>query len=199
MFTGLVRDIGTIKDVIHNDGGDMRCIIETNLQLDDIDLGASVCCSGVCLTVVDKSKNTFTVDISVETLSKTHLGSWRIMTRINLEPSLKVGDEIGGHFVSGHVDTTTRIISIAQDGESKRFVFEMPDGYRKFLAPKGSVVIDGISLTVNEVTENSFEVNIIPHTLEKTTLSDRRDGDKLNLEIDILARYVTNMFEHKDS
>ena len=121
------------------------------------------------------------------------------MTRINVEPSLKVGDEIGGHFVSGHVDTVTAITKIEDKGESKRFVFKMPAGYRKFIASKGSIVIDGISLTVNDVTDQSFEVNIIPHTFEKTTLSDRNVGDNVNLEIDILARYVANMMEHKDS
>lgn len=198
MFTGLVQDIGVIRDVVTHDSGDMRCVIETNLGLKSVQMGASICCSGVCLTLVDKSENTFTVDISGETVAKTHCGAWGIMTRINIEPSLKVGDEIGGHFVSGHVDTITDVLDIIPDGKSKRTVFKIPKGFRKFIAPKGSIVIDGISLTVNNVSDEMFEVNIIPHTWEKTTLSDRRKGDLVNLEVDILARYVANMLEHKD-
>ncbi len=197
MFTGLVQDIGIIKDVTRHDGGDISCTIETNMNLDAVQMGASICCSGVCLTLVDKSENTFNADISSETLSKTHCGAWGVMTRINLEPSLKVGDELGGHFVSGHVDTVLKITEIEKQGESKRIVFNLPQGYRKFIAPKGSVVIDGISLTVNDVTDGGFSVNIIPHTWENTTLSDRRIGDTVNLEIDILARYVANMLENE--
>ena len=198
MFTGLIRDIGVVREITKNSDGDIACIIETSLNLSRVQIGASICCSGVCLTVVDKTENTFTADISQETLSKTHCGAWSVMTQINLEPSLKVGDEIGGHFVSGHVDTVTAIEGIIPDGKSKRFVFAMPKGYRKFIAPKGSVVIDGISLTVNDVTNNNFSVNIIPHTWDHTTLSDRKKGDGVNLEIDILARYVANMQEYKD-
>ncbi len=195
MFTGLVQDIGTIREVIKYDGGDIRCVIETNMNLGAVQMGASICCSGVCLTVVEKSENSFAVDISVETLGKTHLGSWGVMTRINLEPSLKVGDEIGGHFVSGHVDTVTTIDTIEDEGESKRIVLKMPQGFERFIAPKGSIVIDGISLTVNDVTDNSFDVNIIPHTLEMTTLQDRKINDEVNIEIDMMARYVVNALD----
>ena len=195
MFTGLVQDIGTIREVIKYDGGDIRCVIETNMNLGAVQMGASICCSGVCLTVVEKSENSFTVDISVETLRKTHLGSWGVMTRINLEPSLKVGDEIGGHFVSGHVDTVTTIEAIEDEGESKRIVLKMPQGFERFIAPKGSIVIDGISLTVNDVTDNTFDVNIIPHTLEMTTLQDRKINDEVNIEIDMMARYVVNALD----
>ena len=195
MFTGLVQDIGTIREVIKYDGGDIRCVIETNMNLGAVQMGASICCSGVCLTVVEKSENSFTVDISVETLRKTHLGSWGVMTRINLEPSLKVGDEIGGHFVSGHVDTVTTIEAIEDEGETKRIVLKMPQGFERFIAPKGSIVIDGISLTVNDVTDNTFDVNIIPHTLEMTTLQDRKINDEVNIEIDMMARYVVNALD----
>jgi len=195
MFTGLVQDIGTIREVIKYDGGDIRCVIETNMNLGAVQMGASICCSGVCLTVVEKSENSFTVDISVETLRKTHLGSWGVMTRINLEPSLKVGDEIGGHFVSGHVDTVTTIEAIEDEGEAKRIVLKMPQGFERFIAPKGSIVIDGISLTVNDVTDNTFDVNIIPHTLEMTTLQDRKINDEVNIEIDMMARYVVNALD----
>lgn len=195
MFTGLVQDIGTIREVIKYDGGDIRCVIATNMNLSVVQLGASICCSGVCLTVVEKSENSFAVDISVETLRKTHLGSWGVMTRINLEPSLKVGDEIGGHFVSGHVDTVTTIERIKNEGESKRIVLKMPQGFESFIAPKGSIVIDGISLTVNDVTDKTFDVNIIPHTFEMTTLQDRKINDEVNIEIDMMARYVVNALD----
>ncbi|MGH1455500.1 MAG: riboflavin synthase [Alphaproteobacteria bacterium] len=196
MFTGLVRDIGVIRDVVKHDGGDISCVIESKMNLGAAQIGASICCSGVCLTVVEKSKNTFTVDISSETLRTTHCGAWSVMTRINIEPSLKIGDELGGHFVSGHIDTLVSIKEITNAGESKRIVFKMPVGYRKFIAPKGSVVIDGVSLTVNDVSEDEFTVNIIPHTWAHTTLSDCKCGDDVNLEIDILARYVANMMEN---
>ncbi len=197
MFTGLVQDIGIIRDVLKHDGGDTRYMIETNMNLNPIQMGASICCSGCCLTVVDKSENSFSVDVSRETLSKTHLGSWHIMTRINLEPSLKVGDELGGHFVSGHVDATTRILSITQDGGSHRVEIAIPDGFQKFIAPKGSIAIDGVSLTVNDVKNGSFIVNIIPHSWDVTTLGDRVVDDVVNLEIDMLARYVANMMNVK--
>ena len=195
MFTGLIQDIGTIQNVFKNEGGDIRCVIETNMDLSQVQMGASICCSGACLTVVDKTKNTFTVDVSNETLRKTNLGAWGVMTHINLEPSLKVGDEVGGHFVSGHVDTITHVLSIKPEGESKRIVFKIPQGFQKYIASKGSIVIDGISLTVNDVTNETFDVNIIPHTMQKTTLGEKKVGDTLNLEIDVLARYVARMME----
>lgn len=192
MFTGLIQDIGFIKTMQKYDHGDVRYEIETNMNLKVVHMGASICCSGVCLTVVEKTENTFFADASIETLNKTNLGAWRVMTRINIEPSLKVGDEIGGHFVSGHVDTITQITDMQEEGESICITFAIPNGYRRYIAPKGSIVIDGISLTVNDVTDDTFQVNIIPHTWDMTTLSDRQKGDKVNLEIDILARYVVN-------
>lgn len=194
MFTGLVQDIGIIRS-IDDRRGDVRIEIETNMNLAAVQMGASICCSGCCLTVVEKTENTFSVDVSAESLSKTIIGAWRVMTRINLEPSLKAGDEMGGHIVSGHVDTTARLLSVSPEGNSHRLVFELPRGYEKFIAPKGSVTIDGISLTVNEVDEHRFGVNIIAHTWDHTTLSDRAVGDKVNIEIDILARYVARMME----
>ena len=201
MFTGLIQDIGTIRD-IDTSRGDLRIEIETQMNLSAVQVGASIACSGCCLTVVDKAENTFFVDISAETLSKTTIDAWKVMTRINLESSLKVGDEMGGHFVSGHVDAVTEILDIKPEGDSHRLTIAIPDHLKKYIAPKGSITLDGVSLTVNEVDEDSvgknivgFGVNIIPHTWEKTTLSDRRPGDKLNMEIDMLARYVARMME----
>lgn len=197
MFTGLVQDIGIIRS-IDETRGDLRIEIETNMNLSNVSMGASVCCSGCCLTVVDKAKRSFFVDVSKESLNKTIIGAWRVMTRINLEPSLKLGDEMGGHIVSGHVDAVTKIEAIQKEGGSHRFKIAIPKGLEGFLAPKGSVTIDGISLTVNEVDDTSFGVNIIPHTLEHTTLSDRTEGDVVNIEIDMLARYVARMLDVKN-
>ncbi len=194
MFTGLVQDIGVIRD-IDNARGDLRIEIETNMNLSVVPMGASICCSGCCLTVVDKTENSFFVDVSKESLNKTIIGAWRVMTRINLEPSLKLGDEMGGHIVSGHVDAVTKIGTIQKEGDSHRLKIAIPKGMEGFLAQKGSVTIDGISLTVNEVDDTSFGVNIIPHTWEHTTLSDRVAGDDVNIEIDMLARYVARMLE----
>lgn len=198
MFTGLVQDIGIVKEVIKRDSRDARYVIETNLNLDDIQMGASICCSGCCLTVVKKFDNAFAVEVSSETLSKTHLGAWRVKSQINLEPSLRVGDELGGHFVSGHVDAVTKIIDMTPVDGSCRVDIEIPLGFHKFIAAKGSVALDGVSLTVNEVNTESFSVNVIPHTRENTTFGHYSVGDKLNLEIDMLARYVANMLENKD-
>lgn len=194
MFTGLVQDIGVIRG-IDDTRGDLRIEIETNMNLSVVPMGASICCSGCCLTVVDKTENSFFVDVSKESLNKTIIGAWRVMTRINLEPSLKLGDEMGGHIVSGHVDAVTKIETIQEEGDSHRLKVAIPKGMDAFLAPKGSVTIDGISLTVNEVDDTSFGVNIIPHTWEHTTLSDRVAGDDVNIEIDMLARYVARMLE----
>ncbi|MGH1403335.1 MAG: riboflavin synthase [Alphaproteobacteria bacterium] len=197
MFTGLIQDIGVIRSVEGGDGG-VRFEVETKMNLDDTPLGASICCSGCCLTVVEKSKNTFYVDVSQETLSRTNLGAWQVMTRVNLEPSLKVGDELGGHIVSGHVDAVTKIETIEADGNSYRIRILIPEGLAPFIAEKGSVSLDGISLTVNDVTKVDFGVNIIPHTWQETTLSDRQSGDHINIEIDMLARYVARMVECKN-
>ena len=194
MFTGLIQNIGTIRS-LDKSRGDLRIEIETDMNLSKVQIGASVCCSGCCLTLTDKTNNSFFVDVSAESLSKTIIGAWGVMTRINLEPSLKVGDEIGGHFVSGHVDTVTKILDITKDGDSHRIKIAIPQGFEKYIAAKGSITLDGISLTVNEVDNTSFGVNIIPHTWDNTTLSNRNIGDEINIEIDSLARYVARHME----
>ncbi len=197
MFTGLIQDIGVIR-AIDKARGDWRIEIETTMQLGSVPMGASICCSGCCLTVVEKAQNSFFVDVSAESLGKTVIGSWCVGSRINIEPSLKLGDEMGGHIVSGHVDTVSELVEVTPDGDSHRLLFSLPKGFEKFIAPKGSVTIDGISLTVNEVTQIAFGVNIIPHTWQETTLGDRRVGDQVNIEIDTIARYVARMLEFKD-
>ncbi len=197
MFTGLVQDIGVVKS-IDKTSGDWRIEIETSFDLTPVQIGASICCSGCCLSVVEKSKTSFFVDVSAESLNKTMIGSWRVMTRVNLEPSLKLGDEMGGHIVSGHVDGVSEILSITKEGNSHRVSVKIPDGYDAFFAPKGSVTIDGTSLTVNEVESDHFGINIIPHTWSNTTLGERAVGDKVNIEIDMLARYVARMMGFKD-
>lgn len=196
MFTGLIQDIGTIR-VFDNTRGDAQYEIQTNIDLSEVAIGASICCSGCCLSVTEKTKNTFKVDVSQESLNKTIIGSWQKKSRVNLEPSLKLGDEMGGHIVSGHVDTTTEIIDIKKEGDSHRLKVALPKNFEGFIASKGSITIDGISLTVNEVEQTHFGVNIIPHTWERTTLADRKVGDKVNIEIDMLARYVARMMEVK--
>lgn len=190
MFTGLIQDIGEIKAVTRHKGGDLSIEIGTGLDMAGIPEGASIACSGCCLTVTEKTSQGFRVDVSGESLSKTIIGTWDIGTKINLEPSLKMGDELGGHFVFGHVDTLAIIKDIREEGQSFRLKIEVPEAHAQFIAPKGSVALDGISLTVNEVETNLFGVNIIPHTWQKTTLQFREVGDKLNFEVDMLARYV---------
>tara|TARA_R110000824_G_scaffold399843_1_gene606060 strand:+ start:146645 stop:147256 length:612 start_codon:yes stop_codon:yes gene_type:complete len=201
MFTGIVSDVGRVRSVEKR--GDTRFVIETIYEPDSMALGASIACSGCCLTVVEKGNdngaNWFAVDASAETLDCTVLGSWTTGTRINLERALKAGDELGGHIVSGHVDGVGSIIDIRSDGDSKRFTFEAPDGLGKFIAAKGSVTLDGTSLTVNEVEDVSgrtrFGVNIIPHTQSVTTWGEAKVGQRINLEIDMLARYVARLAE----
>ena len=152
-------------------------------------------CSGVCLTLIDKAKGRFTVQVSSETLSKTAIGIWEVGTKVNLEPSLKLGDELGGHMVSGHVDALAVIKSVHKEGESLRMIVQIPPMFERFIAPKGSVTLDGVSLTVNETGADMFGVNLIPHTWAHTTLGQKNAGDKVNLEIDMLARYVARMFD----
>jgi riboflavin synthase len=193
MFTGIITDIGTIMHIEKR--GDTRFTIETAYPTATIDIGASIACNGCCLTVIEKGNNSFVMEVSAESLSKTTLGDWRESTRINLERSLKLGDEMGGHIVSGHVDGIATITSIKQDGDSKRFIFEVSEAIAKFIAHKGSVALDGTSLTVNEVNGNTFGVNIIPHTQAVTTWGHAREGDRLNIEIDMLARYVARLAE----
>jgi riboflavin synthase len=194
MFTGIITDIG---ELVAREGG--RFTIRSRYGAESIALGASIACDGACLTateiVADSAGCLFKVDVSNETLSRTTLGTWQAGRRINLERALKAGDELGGHIVSGHVDGLAGIRTISADGQSRRFVFEVPDGLARFIATKGSVALDGISLTVNEVEKGSFGVNIIPHTLTHTTLSAKKPGDRVNLEVDVFARYVARAME----
>lgn len=193
MFTGLIQDIGEVVSIEHR--GDMRAVLKCNLDQRDLALGASVACDGCCLTVVDYSGGCFGVDISAESLSKTMLGSWEVGSRVNLEPSLRAGDALGGHIVSGHVDGRLRVQNIVPDGDSYRISFMVPEGFEKYIAPKGSVAVKGVSLTINKAEKNIFDVNIIPHTWQETNLSDLQLGSDVNFEIDMLARYVARQME----
>ena len=191
MFTGLITDVGMVRVIKYD--GDTRIVFETHYDMNSVSLGASIACSGVCLTVVEKGGDWFAVDVSAETRARTTLGNWSHGTRVNFERALRVGDELGGHIVAGHVDGTGKIMSTWSDGDSLRYVFEAPDTLAPFIAPKGSVAIDGVSLTVNEVDRSTFGVNLIPFTQMKTAFQFKGEGDVVNLEIDILARYVARM------
>lgn len=188
MFTGIIADRGTIKTV--RPGADTAFEIATTLDLSDLALGASIACSGVCLSAVDKGAGWFAVQASAETRARSTAGAWRVGTMVNLERSLRLGDELGGHIVLGHVDAMAELLSRQPDGESLRLTFKVPRGCEQSIAPKGSVTLDGASLTVNEVEGRRFGVNIIPITRAKTTLGELRPGDKVNLELDVIARYV---------
>jgi riboflavin synthase len=196
MFTGIIQTMGEVVK-IDTDRGDPRFYIKSDIDLTKIDIGASVCHAGCCLTVIEKNGDVFAVDVSAETLSKTTLGQWTQGSKINLETSLKVGDELGGHIVSGHVDGVAYIVSIAQEGDSHRLTIEAPQDLAKFIAQKGSVALDGISLTVNAVNDNQFGINIIPHTWDVTTLGQKNEGDTLNIEIDLMARYAARLMDYK--
>lgn len=191
MFTGIITDVGRVRAVERQ--GDTRFTVETVFDMETVPIGASIANNGVCLTVVEKGQGWFAVQASAETLSKTTLGGWDEGTRINLERALKVGDELGGHIVSGHVDGVASVVDVRADGESKRFTFEAPAALAKYIASKGSVALDGVSLTVNEVDGARFGVNIIPHTQDATTFGTLKAGDRVNLEIDMLARYVARL------
>lgn len=191
MFTGIVTDIGTLREI--RVGGDTTFIIGTKLDTSDLALGASVACAGVCLTVIERGADWFAVQASAETLARSTLKDWRVGTGINLERALKAGDELGGHLVSGHVDAVAEIVERRAEGDSQRFTFRVPDAFAAAIAPKGSVALDGVSLTVNEVQGNRFGVNLIPHTLAQTTFGAAKPGDRVNLEIDTLARYVARL------
>ncbi len=200
MFTGIVTDIGEIVSVkAGGQAGDRRFVVRTRHDLKPVAIGASIACSGCCLTVMEKGDHWFAVEVSAESLDKTHLGDWQVGRRINLELSLKLGDELGGHLVYGHVDGTGRIVSMTPEGGSVRFVFEAPDEVARFIAAKGSVAVDGISLTVNEVDKTRFGVNVISHTQAVTTLGQVEVGQRVNLEVDMLARYVARLLEHGKS
>jgi len=197
MFTGIVTDIGEIAAMSRGgQAGDRRFVIRTRHDTAPIAIGASIACSGCCLTVVEKGEDWFAVEVSGESLAKTHLGDWREGTRLNLELSLRIGDELGGHLVYGHVDGVGKVVSMAPEGGSMRFVFEAPLELARFIASKGSIAVDGISLTVNEVEGNRFGINIIPHTQAVTTLGQAKVGQRVNLEVDMLARYVQRLLEH---
>ena len=193
MFTGIVTDVGLVRSI--ESGGDTKISIETHYTTDSIDIGASIACDGACLTVVEKGADWFAVTASAATLACTTLGSWQIGRPVNLERPLRVGDELGGHIVSGHVDGSVEIVEMREEGDSIRFVFEAPEQLAAFVAPKGSVSLNGVSLTVNEVDGRRFGVNIIPHTRSVTTFDASKVGDQLNIEIDILARYVARLAE----
>ncbi len=195
MFTGIITDMG---EVIERDDtqGDVRFKIKTGKSLTQAQLGASICCSGCCLTVIEMDEFWFCVDVSKESLDKTTLGQWQVGAKINLERSLKVGDELGGHIVSGHVDGVAKLLSVKKEGDSHRITIEIPKGFESYITPKGSVALDGISLTVNEAEGRCFGVNIIPHTWMVTTLGLKIEGSFLNFEIDPMARYVAKYVDH---
>jgi riboflavin synthase len=197
MFTGIITDIGRIAKITK--AGDTRFDILTSYDPETIALGASIACSGVCLTVVEKGTGAdghwFAMEASKETLDVTTAGQWREGSLLNLERALKMGDELGGHIVSGHVDGIAKIVSIVAEGDSQRYSFEAPKNLMGFIAPKGSVTLDGTSLTVNQVSAQNFGVNLISHTQEVTTWGAAREGDLVNLEIDVLARYVARLKE----
>ena len=196
MFTGIVTDVGTVRSAEQR--GDLRLVIATGYDMNSVDLGASIACSGACLTVVDKGEDWFAVDVSGETVSKTAAGHWREGARLNLERSLRLGDEIGGHIVTGHVDAVGEVVGICPEGDSKRIGISVPPALAPMIAAKGSVALDGVSMTVNDVRDaedgtTHFSVNVIPHTGEHTTLGEIEQGRQLNVEIDVLARYIERM------
>lgn len=193
MFTGIVTDMGTIVEL--EQAGDLRARIRTAYDTSRIDIGASIASDGVCLTVIALGDDWYDVQVSAETVSKTNLGDWTPGRRVNLERALKVGDELGGHIVSGHVDGVAEVVALRDEGDSTRVTLRAPDDLARFIAPKGSVALNGTSLTVNEVDGAEFGINFIPHTKEVTTWGDVSVGDRVNLEVDTLARYVARLNE----
>jgi riboflavin synthase len=196
MFTGIVTDVGTVRKAEQR--GDLRLVIGTGYDTGTIDLGASIACSGVCLTVVDRGDDWFAVDISGETASRTAADLWREGAKLNLERSLRVGDEIGGHIVTGHIDAVAKVLGVTPEGDSVRIGLGVPRELGPMIAPKGSIALDGVSLTVNDVKDaedgsTQFSVNIIPHTAQHTTLNGIAEGRHFNVEVDVLARYIDRM------
>lgn len=191
MFTGLVTDCGRVDRVLPGD--DLTLEIETGYETGSIDIGASIACSGVCLTVVDKGEGRLVFNVSEETLAHSTLADWREGALVNLERSLRVGDELGGHLVSGHVDGVGELVEMEEIGGSRRLVFRMAGNLARFVAKKGSIAVDGVSLTVNEVGDDWFEVNIVPHTRAVTAFRSAKIGGKVNLEIDVVARYLDRL------
>lgn len=195
MFTGIITDIGRISQLTQE--GDLRVRIQTAYDTQSIDMGASIASDGVCLTVVDLGEDWYEVQVSAETVDKTNIGrnNWAVGKRVNLERALRVGDELGGHIVSGHVDGVAEVVAVTEEGDSTRVVLRAPEALARFIAPKGSVALNGTSLTVNEVAGTDFGINFIPHTKVATTWGDVAVGDQVNLEIDTLARYVARLAE----
>lgn len=199
MFTGIITDVGRVVDVSAAETG-IRARIASRYPADGIAIGASIACSGVCLTVVERETvddggSIFSVDISPETLDRSTLGAWQAGSRVNLERALAIGDELGGHIVTGHIDGIAQLLERRDDGDMARFVFRVPDPLKRFIAEKGSVALDGTSLTVNTVRDAEFSVMLIPHTLTVTAWGDARAGDRINLEVDMMARYVARLQE----
>lgn len=191
MFTGIVTDLGRVRGITRR--GDTRFEIETHFDMAGVAIGASIACSGACLTVVEKGEGWFAAVVSAETLSRTTLGDWKVGSPVNLERPLTVADELGGHMVSGHVDGVGTLRAVRPEGDSKRFTFAAPAELMRYIASKGSISVDGVSLTVNEVDATSFGVNVIPHTQGQTTFGDMVQGTRVNLEIDLVARYVARL------
>ena len=196
MFTGIVTDVGTVRSAEQR--GDLRLVIACGYDMDSVELGASIACSGACLTVVDKGDDWFAVDISAETVAKTAADRWREGARLNLERSLRLGDELGGHIVTGHVDAVGEVVGVTPEGDSKRVEIAVPRALGPMIAAKGSVALDGASMTVNQVRDAEDEttllsVNLIPHTAQHTTLGELTEGRQLNVEVDVLARYIDRM------
>lgn len=194
MFTGIIRDKGKIISISEGDKS-RRITMKTKIDLEPISIGASVACDGCCLTVVEKTQDTLTFDVGAETMDLTTLGDWEIDKCVNLETSLRMGDELGGHMVSGHVDGVAIVESVKPDGESWRFKIRVPDQFAQYISPKGSVALNGISLTVNEVEGAVFGVCIIPHTWDVTNIKSWDEGTRINLEVDQLARYVARILQ----
>lgn len=188
MFTGIITDVGRIVEIAEEDG--RRFVIETRLPLAEIPLGGSIATSGICFTAIDKGKDWFAAEASGATLSVTSAGTWQVGDRVNLERSLRIGDEMGGHIVFGHVDAIGEILALERVAESHRLEVRIPEALAPLVAVKGSIALDGISLTINEAGRDRFVVNVIPHTWKQTNLCDRSPGDPVNVEVDMLARYV---------
>ena len=197
MFTGIVTDVGKVKELVKQ--GDLKVVITTSYDTNFISMGASICCSGVCLTVVDKGEHWFAVEVSKETTDNTTVGSWKVGTAVNLERSLQLRDELGGHIVSGHVDGTAELMALEKEGDSHRLSLLVEPKLAKFIAPKGSITLEGVSLTVNSVEDNSFGINVIPHTWENTSFKFLTTGNYLNIEIDVIARYVERLMNSAES
>jgi len=188
MFTGIISHVGTVAAI--DTTGDWTFAIAAEDFTKGLTMGASIACNGCCLTAIKWDDNSFTVQVSAETLSRTSLGKWKAGSKVNLERALKVGDELGGHFVTGHVDGLAKLVSITPDADSQRWVLQAPESLAKFIAEKGSATLDGVSLTVNSAKGAEFGINLIPHTQQSTNFHTLKAGDQLNLEVDILARYI---------